>query len=192
MPDNNTNATVITGVVTDDVAAEFRSQFVLPKNNSDVFTDYQVRNRYEENPHRYMAGISSPNGFQGSRAAFFQLAYPTILWICDWTACRWNTIPEIPPKDAEDDNWVFLFAVPETVSPVLDAVGGVARLYRISGTYVYGHKNPPDVFDLVNFPRPPWMQDNFQRTVPSSAFEASLKSAGQTNVLHATGNGIIR
>ena len=41
-------------------------------NPGVVFTDYQIRCRYEKDGHIYQLPITSPQGFQGALAAFIQ------------------------------------------------------------------------------------------------------------------------
>lgn len=148
---------------------------VNENNQSSIFTDYIVNNRYYDNERIYMGGLTSPEGFQGQSVGFCQLSNRVALWCCDWTASRYNEMPEIPKRASNDSNWIFLFAAPETNNLLL-AADGTTPLYRISGTYYYGCKNPPtEIFDLVIFPKPPWMQDQFDRTVPDSKQEDGIK-----------------
>ncbi len=134
----------------------------LIEKNDDPFgiwVDYIVNNRFERDQHTYMAGVASPGGFQGASAAFFRMTAPTLLWICDWTASRFNSVPDIPNPDNSDPNWVLLYDVYEPTN-VVPGQDSTTPLYRISGTYIYGHKNPSaNVTDFIAFPRPPWMTD---------------------------------
>lgn len=150
----DTRATVAVGQIAFDDSA---GRFIPNQEDDGVFTDYAIIHRYENDGHVYMAGITSPGGFQGNKAAFFKLAANTLLWIADWTAMRVGRQPTIPkPTDLADSNWVLLDRIPETVNVVFGP-DGVTPVYRISGTYVYGHKNPSnDVFDDVRYGRPPW------------------------------------
>lgn len=145
-----------------------------------IFDDYVINNRYEDDPHRYMLGITSPNGFNGNRAAFVQLASSTLLWIADWTACRTSSQPIIPKKESDDPGWVFLYAMPETSNVVFAGADGKTPLYRISGTYVYGQRSPSaNVYDHVVYGRPPWIMDQLPngRTVQPSTLEGNLINA---------------
>jgi hypothetical protein len=48
-------------------------------------------------------------------------------------------------------------------------------LYRISGTYFYGHKNPSEkTFPDMVFPRPAWAEDGYDRSVPSSILQQGI------------------
>ncbi len=149
-------------------------------NNDDplgVVTDYIINNRYERDGHVWYLGVTSPGGFQGASAAFVQLAAKTLVWISDWTACRFNGQPDIPTPDVADANWVLLDEHLEPVS-VVTGPDGRTPLYRISGTYVYGNKRPELYAKLVNYVRygrVPWLKDDFDRTMPESKLKADLK-----------------
>ncbi len=130
-----------------------------------IFTNYEVTSHYERDRHRYMLGITSPGGFAGDSVAFVQLAAPTLLWVVEWTASKLLAQPEVPAPTSVDARWVILdehVDLPKiTVAP-----DGVTPLYTISGVYVYGCRNPsPVIFTDTIFPRPPWLQDAFQRTI---------------------------
>ena len=48
-------------------------------------------------------------------------------------------------------------------------------LYRISGTYVYGCRNPdPTLVRNIRFPRPPWLRDIPNRNMPFDSLEVNL------------------
>lgn len=134
----------------------------LYEDNDDPFgiwLDYIVNNKFEREQHTYMMGVASPSGFQGGTAAFVRLTAPTLLWICDWTASRVNSPPDIPDPDNSDSSWVLLNDSYEPTN-IVPGSDGFTPIYRISGTYVYGHRNPSDnVTDFIVFPRPPWMTD---------------------------------
>lgn len=148
-----------------------------PDKNA-IWADYIVVNRYERDLHRYMMGIASPEGFGGDSVAFVQLANPTLLWICDWSASKYGEQPRIPDPEPRNRNWILLDHHWELNS--LDIPGdGQTPYYRISGTYVYGNKNPSDKLqkDAV-FPNPPWLEDVFERTVPESAIIQGISDTG--------------
>lgn len=157
------NSITIGNVTPDDFNAKYRNP---DGTKQDVFTDYFIRNRYEKDGHRYMMGVTSDSGFNGDTVAFVQLANPTLLLIVEWTACKFNSPPQVPDPDAINEDWVLLDLMPQTASI---AVGGDGEtgLYRISGTYVYGRRNPDNanVFNNVAFPLPAYLQDTFARTV---------------------------
>ncbi len=128
-----------------------------------IFTDYMVHNHYENPNNIYMAGMTSPEGFNGHSVAFFQLAAPTLLWVADWTASRAGDPPIRPSEFPGDPNWVLLYKKYQPAQLAL-MPDGETPLYRISGTYVYGHLNPSiDLSNEVTFPRAPWMRNDFPR-----------------------------
>lgn len=134
----------------------------------DFFTDFRVSNRYEYDKHIYMAGLTSPNpNSLFPTSTFFQMSAPTMLWIADWTAARRNDIPTIPEPDPDPaSGWVLLDTHYETAE-ISTAGDGITPFYRITGTYVYGatRPNPTRPMTFVNFGRPPWLADVFQRAV---------------------------
>ena len=132
------------------------------------YTDYVIKNSYEWDRHIYMAGVTSPEGFGGATASFFQLSNPTLIWICSWTACKWGVQPEYPDPTPNDTDWVLLDIIPQTTDPGLSPDGDTV-LYRLSGIYVYGNvKAGNQPFSKISFPKPPWLKDDFSRTVPTS------------------------
>lgn len=142
-----------------------------------IYTDYFIENSYEKDRHIYMDGITSPGGFQGASVAFFQLAAPTLLWICKWTAAKFAVSPLAPDSTSKDPNWVLLDDSLVTASFAM-ASDGVTPLYRLSGVYVYGHKNPSaQISNNVVYPRPPWLEDVFDRTVPLNSFQQGLSNS---------------
>ena len=156
--------------------------FVGDAYSASIWTDYIVKNRYENDLHRYMMTITSPgNGVANASpglgnaltvlagAAFVQLGAPTLLWISDWTASRFREKPTVPqPEPPAGSPWVLLDKHYETMTLNV-APDGVTPLYRINGTFVYGHKNPSEETVLnINFSRPPWMADVFDRSVSSA------------------------
>lgn len=166
----NPNANVTVGVVPIDDTNSLYSvpSIATPSESKEIFTDYEVVNRYENPQHRYMLGITSPSGFNGQSAAFVQLASPTLLWVSDWTALKWNGMPTIPDPTSQDDTWVLLAKYYQPAMLVINPADGQTPGYRISGTYVYGKKNPStDVIDDISFARPPWI-DNVPPRRPDS------------------------
>ena len=144
-----------------------------------LFSDYFVVNRFESDKHLYMMPIASPNGFNGGAAAFVQLAAPTLLIITDITASRFKKQPPLPNPQSLNPNWILL---DEHYEPVMITYGpdGTTPLYRISCTFVYGHKAPhSQVANDINFGRPPWMPDIFDRTFPNSLFEQGIIDSPQ-------------
>ena len=154
-----------------------------------IYTDYEIRNYYENDRITYMLGMSSPGGFNGQSVAAAQLASPTLLWLADWTAARTNSIPEVPDPFSVSSAWVLLDVQLELAKLTLMA-DGVTPLYRISGTYAFGCLNPDDnAFNNINFPRPPWLLDQFTRTVSLNQLKDNLITAGITVTLKGGGVG---
>ena len=161
-----TDATVTIGEVPLDDNGAFYAPLAAEEEGLALFTDYEVNNRYEKDNHVYMMPIASPGGFQGHSVSFVQLASATLLWISDWTAARLLKQPVAPDPTVSDGNWILLDV---HLEPGMVTVGpdGATPLYRISGTYVYGHVNPSrDIANNVSFSRPPWLEDVFDRSMP--------------------------
>lgn len=136
--------------------------------------DYMILNRYERDGHKYVMGVTSPQGFQRKSVAVCQLTNPTLLFIADWTVSQFKTKPIAPDPNLQDQNWELLDILPETA---METVGpdGVTPLWRLTGTYVYAHVNPSaNVFDDIVFPRPPWLKDNHPRTFPLTNLQNGL------------------
>jgi len=156
-------------------------QFVDPGQETGIWTDYVIVNRYEKDYHRYMMPVTSPNGVGGggglvlgATVSFVQLGSPTLLWISDWTASKSGDAPDIPDPRVQNTDWILLdeYMEPEMVVVGADAV---SPIYRISGTYVYGHQNPsPSMHENINYGRPPWLQDNFDRKVSQQKLKPNL------------------
>jgi len=169
--------------------------------NPGIWTDCQIINRYESDRRIYMmslcfprpggerilstagAGVSqhstatiSNTSSSKPSVAFVQLGSPTLLWICDWTVCRTSAKPIAPDPDPGDSNWVLL---DEWIEPVKIVVLDDAQtpVYRLSGTYFYGHTNPSaNPIDNMNFPRPPWLQNAFSRNITKDMFDSGLSN----------------
>lgn len=157
-------AVVVVGEVEfDDQKAKF-----LPASKGTVWADFEMYNRYENDGHRYMMGITSPQGFNGASSAFVQLAAPTLMWVCDWTAMKQGDVPDIPDPVAYG-SWVLLDIHLE-LPDVNVAADGVTPVYRVSGVYFYGNLAPNyNVFANVVFPKPPYLEDGAGlRLVPYS------------------------
>ena len=140
------------------------AQFAV-QGDLGIWEDWYVRNTYPLDNHRYQMPLTSPEGFQGATCAFVQLAAPTRLWICDWS-CEYRTdpgdYPKYPRATPSIPNIVLLNTV---LLPDMVTMGGdgVSAIYRISGTYYYGYKNPSKVVQYHG--RPPWMSEKVPRKV---------------------------
>ena len=163
-------ATVIIGTVTlEDSSAKFDTNIA-----ADCFTDTTIVNRYEKDHQKAMLPIASSTPFNNATVAFVTTASPTLLWICDWTIASFRSQPSVPSPTPNDSNWVLMDDHWEP-HKITTAADGITPLYRISGTYVYGHKNPDaDTVNNIIFPRPPWLQDSFDRSMPSSKLMKGL------------------
>ena len=186
-PYDNVNSTSQTGVeavvtignVTD--GGDILGKFVA--DNKGIFTDWMIYNRYEKDGHIYMMPITSPGGFQGASVAFVQLASPTLLWICDWTASRFGSQPQVPDPTPADPLWVLLDKHHE-LAPIVVGADGVTPLYRITGPYIYGHRVPAaNMLDNMNYPKAPWLDDSIPRTID--------KTTLTKNLIDVTGAGLI-
>lgn len=156
------------------------SSFIPQDQEDAVWADYMITHRYEGDLARYMLGVASPNGYRGKKAAFVQLHAPTLLWIVDWTAMQFNAPPQVPDPFSVGADWELLDVVLEPAMLGL-ASDGVSAPYRFSGTYVFGHTNPGECtgytnspFTIVQFPRPPWLEDIYIRKVPADALASQL------------------
>lgn len=126
------------------------------ENEQSVITDFHIHHHYERDNHIYMVGIASPQGFQGNTAAFVQLASPTLLWIADWTGARFLEKPVVPDPTTVNNEWVLMDV---WMNPAQIVIGqdGTTPLFRLTGTYIFGHKNPgPNFYSNVVFPVAPW------------------------------------
>lgn len=139
-----------------EVSTDDNDYFEPSAMGDGIWNDYVINNKYEHDNHVYMLPITAPGGFQGDSVAFCQLAHPTVLWIADWTACRTGKPPTMPHYNVIDPNVVLLDAhfEPATIETLAD---GKTRRYRVTGTYVYGFKNPGKALQI--FGKPPYMAD---------------------------------
>ena len=165
-------ATTVTvrSITTIDSNADYQ----VPTTNG-IWSTCFVRNRYEKDRHRYNLGVTSPGGFNGNSTAFVQLTNPTLLWICDWMVERLGGKPQVPNPVPQDTNWILLDDWWEPDFVDVGGADGTTVLYRIYGTYVYGHKNPSNHTNLnVAFPLAPWINQSkvtaSDRTVPDSLY----------------------
>jgi hypothetical protein len=141
---------------------------------TSIFDDYEIRSKFLKQRQTWMLPVAKPTGFGGQSAAFVQLAAPTLVWVCDWTVRKTGAPPEVPDPTSRDPNWVFLYELWEPNMIELNA-DGATPTYRLSGCYLYGAKTPQSETYLdVKFPRPPWMDDVFPRTIGRERLVAAL------------------
>lgn len=123
-----------------------------------VNIDCVINNHYQKNRQIYMLPIASPLGFLGNSTAFVQLAAPTLLWICDWTVAKKGIQPTVPSPLPLDPNWVLLSDWWQPHNLDTGGTDGETLLFRVSGTYIYGHVNPALLTSQnIVFPLAPWL-----------------------------------
>jgi hypothetical protein len=126
--------------------------------------DFRCTNKFVKDTHTYMGGLTSPLPFQSASAAFVRLAAPTVKLVCDWTVSKWGT--KTMPDSTAPPGWVLIDQIPIETAMMRVADDGATPLWRISGIYVFGRTAPgPLITDDVWFPRPPWIQNKFDRTI---------------------------
>lgn len=146
---------------------------VAKTEDNGLTTDYRIRSYYEGDGHRYMMGVTSPDG----GAAIVQLSAKTLLWICDWTASKLGVHPTIPNPAPTSSKWVLLDDHYTPVS-VMATNDGQFPLYRISGTYVYACTvSSSKTYDDVSFPIGAWLQDTFERVIKQEYITGTLLEA---------------
>jgi hypothetical protein len=149
-------------------------QITNPDNYTGICVEYFFENFYENDPHKYMASQTSPQAFNGSTVGFVQIGNPTTLWVCEWTACQLGAKPIAPSPIPESSGWVLLDVHP-TLAGKSIVTDGQTPIYRISGVYIYGHKNPnADVYRDAVFPIYPWVANSDGRQMLSSDFKKGL------------------
>jgi hypothetical protein len=178
-------AVIIQDVPFDDNNGAYNNAELSPAapGIQSVWDDCVINCRYHKSQRRYMLGVTSSNtrvlstgGGSSSQfdssVAFVQLANPTLVWEVDWTVSRANSKPFAPSPVIPSYDWVLLSELMEPGQMTVGADGQAPR-YRISGTYVYGKKNPSvslnrDAF----FPIALWVQKNrFDRSIPDAMFQ---------------------
>lgn len=177
-----------------DIAFEFLTANDLDGREvggDGIWNEYLIEEVYEQDRRTYQLPLCHPRGFRGATAAFVQLAAPTLVCCVDWTAAKMGAMPEAPNPDMVAVNvlraggigvggagvqgvldavrantpWVLLDAWVEPAAPAF-AADGQTPLYRLSGTYFYGHKDPADnVFEDVWWPYPANVA-NFDEDLP--------------------------
>lgn len=151
-----------------------QGQIVDPNSYPGVFVDYFFENHYENDKHTYMASQTSATPFNESLVGFVRIGGPTLLWVCEWTACQVGAQPIAPSPVPESTGWVLLDIQP-TLAGKSIAEDGISPLYRISGIYVYGNRNPnADVFKDAVFPVYPWVSNKDGLTMDASNIKQGL------------------
>lgn len=174
-------------VVIDDENALYDANLAA---SDSIFVDYMITNHYEKDHHKYMMPLTSPQKFQGKSVAVVQLAAPTLLMICNWSALSYGRQPKSPKNDIGAD-WILLDEFCEPVMTNL-AADGTTAIYRLNGTYVYANVNPSENLNTdCAFPRPPWLEDVIDRKVPDDIFMAGLLTAGAATIAGAAAGAVI-
>lgn len=161
-----------------DFATDTSAVYNVSNNESSAtWEDYYIRNDYIKNGNIYVMGntAQNPSALSQSSVSFVQLAKPILIWVCDWTVERSQIKPTIPDPASQDPNWVLLDEVlqPEAIDVNAD---GVSPIYRISGTYYYGHINPDSkTINNINYPRFPWYDSGtFSQTIDPDQLKQGL------------------
>ena len=182
---NQTSAKITVGNVS---LQKGDTKYNVPPNSDSVTTDTQIFSRYEKDRGIFAAGVSSPDGCKGDSVAFFQLFSPVLLWVVDWTSCKAGSKPEVPDPTSKDPNWILLDELWEPSMMTL-MPDGHTPLFRLSGTFIYGCKNPKAKTNKdVSFPRPPWIQDVFDRKVEDNLLQQGLSSQQNASQSQSQGN----
>jgi hypothetical protein len=165
------------------------AKYALDVQGDGLYTDTLIRNRFEKDHHKYLLPLASPNGFQNRSAAIVQLAAPTLVWISEWTIAKLNSKPAVPNPESQNPKWHLISAGPSIgesyeLPSLMLAPDGTSILYRVSGVYVYGCTNPAQTtLEDMNWPRPPWIQDDFDRGLSNSLLTPNLiDTDGQINL----------
>lgn len=146
-----------------------------PDGGDGVFTDYMVHNHYDRDGGVYAAGLTSPDPYEGETTAVVKLRNATLIWFCEWTACRMGTLPLIPDPNAMPPGWRLLDIV---LNKAMQSLGpsGSDPIWRISGVYIYACKKPnANIFSDAVFPVAPWVKPGvFPRKIPFSKLAAII------------------
>lgn len=181
---NDPNGEVLTPEESSSTIAEVRygqipSDVLQPEDDAlydeseigdGIFTDYVIHNQYESDGQIYMMPVTSPGGFDGDSVAFVKLAGGTLLWICDWTAEKIGAPPSIPNPDIDDPNLVLLDSHCQPAGLLKRPDDSI--IYRISGTFIYGYKNPSQA--VFYYGRPPWMAKSVDCALSQSQFRDGI------------------
>lgn len=150
------------------------------EEDSRQHVHYMAFNNYDHWEGIHMVGVTSPQGFAGQSTAFVQLCAPTLVWVFKWTVSTFGDKPKIPDPTPMGAGWVLLQRLPE-IPMVTAGIDGQTPLRRITGTYVYGKKNPSaDPFKDASFPRPAFLEDAFDRVTGNLIYQKGMGDAGTT------------
>lgn len=177
-------ADVNIGLVTLDVSNN--ALYNLEEINNGIYTDYMVINHYWSDGHIWMMGMTKIDE-GGDKAAFCKMAGSTLLWIADWTGEKSGFEPSKPDPDPKDDNLVLLDSIVEPMS-MMEKPDGQTIVYRISGTYVYGFKDPSKA--TFYYGRPPWMATSVSCMVKPEVKRGIIKCDAEAASMGEGGGGM--
>ncbi len=161
-------------------------QYPDPTDLAAMYPDFHIQNRYWKDHRKYLGAVTSPGGFLGRSAVVFQLAAPTLLWICDWTALKTSSQPLIPNIVPGDSRWELLDEDYEA-SEITVGPDQVTPYYRLSGYYIYANYNPNAItLNDVRFGRAPWINDVVDRTMPALNYTTNLSDGNGQTTLQTT------
>lgn len=152
------------------------TKFVVPDDGQVTWGYYKLRNRYYKDRHKYALAIATESGIPESQntTAVITLARPTLIWVCSWSAEKTKVKPEVPNPESSNPLWELLDDFYNLDEVIVGADGEVPR-YRISGTYIYACLRPSTLtINDLQFPRPPWIEDAFSRTVDPDELRSDL------------------
>ncbi len=148
----------------------FDGELPLFKDSPSMVADLMIHNHYERDGHRYVAGLTSPEAFNGSKVGIVQVAALVELWVSEWTSSNVGEHPPVPDP-TPPSGWVLL----DTNATLVMIGGGPGGdpVFRIEGTYVYANLNPSDseitALQSYVYPYAPWLEpDGVPRTVPAT------------------------
>lgn len=145
---------------------------------NSIIDDYTVFSHYEKDRRTYQIPLSSPGDIDGDTVAFVALSRTTLLWVVDWTVQSSRAKPKAPAKSS-NNRFIWL---DEWLEPAQIGLGpdGETPVYRLSGTYFYGCRNPSaELREDISFPLPPWIQDVFSRTMNQGDFIPGVTDPNQ-------------
>lgn len=163
-------------------------KFVEPEDGRALYTQYTITNRLYRDGHKYLMSIASEEAIPSGQntSAVVTLGRPTLIWVCQWLAEKCYEKPEIPNPESSDSLWELLDAM-LTTDNITVAGDGDTPVYRIGGVYIYGNLRPSNsVIGNVQFPRVPWLEDAYSRTVDPSQLRGGLSEI-QLRALRTTG-----
>lgn len=119
-----------------------------------IYSYYKIMLRYEEDNNQAVLTEQKESGL----THFIPLSGQTLRLIAEWSAERAGEPPQLPPKKpgSSDTNTVYLRGAWDPCTLDL-AEDGVTLLYRTSGRYEYGFKDPSKV--NTGAAVPPWLAE---------------------------------